>query len=245
MKLPIYQFFGSEDSLDVDVVFFIEEMPATLLEKLQLSKKCSQSLETFFPEKEINGNLAVFKNGNLVEVYKGTTDELNNALFTTYDHHKQAYDNQVSHLLQRDVDLKFLRSTRMILSFLSKTSYRTIIKQALKATIIEKAKVLEVIDLNTFSATEKTDSKAVLKAIAFQLGQSIALSEGQELYTKSEIGSYLPDLRKYLYREENVDLEPLQKVLLLFIALLKNRITTMKNLSEYKYEELHKVNHAK
>lgn len=129
MDTPIYQIFGSENSLDVDVVFFIEEMPETIVEKLALSKEFSKSITSFFPEKEINANLAVCKNGHLVEVYKGTTDELNNALFYTYSFHEQKQENQITKLLLRDVDLKFLRSIRMILSFLSRTEYRILVKK--------------------------------------------------------------------------------------------------------------------
>lgn len=83
MKTPIYQIFGSENSLDVDLVFFVEKMPETIVEKLTLSKDLSKLIVPVFPEKVINANLAVCKNGHLVEVYKGTTDELNNALFYT------------------------------------------------------------------------------------------------------------------------------------------------------------------
>src|SRR6218665_1710589 len=96
MKPPIYQIFGSENSLDVDLVFFIEKMPETIAGKLALSKELSQSIDSFFPGKEINANLAICKNGHLTEVYKGTTDELNNALFYTYDFHKQNQKNQIA-----------------------------------------------------------------------------------------------------------------------------------------------------
>lgn len=40
-----------------------------------------------------------------------------------------------------------------------------------------------------------------MKTLVFQFGQAIALYEGTELFTKSEIAEYLPSLRPYLYRE--------------------------------------------
>lgn len=237
MKLPIYQIFGSENSLDLDLVFFIEEMPETILEKLSLSKELSQSITSFFPEKEINANLAVQKNGHLVEVYKGTTDELNNALFYTYKNHNQKFENQITKLLVRDIDLKFLRSTRMILSFLSKTEHRILIKNVLKGDLDEKILALEKIDLNQIASFGKnTNHLDLLKSIAFQLGQAISLHEGKELYTKNEIANAFPDLKKYLFREENTDFENLQKRLSNFITILKDRSLKMKNKSEYKYE---------
>lgn len=245
MKPPIYQIFGSENSLDLDLVFFIEEMPETILEKLSLSKKLSESIKSFYPEKQINANLAVQKNGHLIEVYKGTTDELNNALFYTYQNHSQKFDNQITKLLVRDVDLKFLRSTRMILSFLSKTKYRPLIKNALKGDLDEKIQALEKIDLKDIGSFGKNiNDLNSIKSITFQLGQAISLHDGKELYTKNEIAREFPDLRKYLLREENTDFENLQKWLLNFIVILKNRSFQMKNKEEYKYEDQNKFNYA-
>jgi hypothetical protein len=246
MKPPIYQIFGSENSLDVDVIFFVEEMPETILEKLTLTKELSKSIVAFFPEKVINANLAVCKNGHLTEVYKGTTDELNNALYYTYHFHEQKHENQITKLLIRDLDLKFLRSTRMILSFMSKTEYRVLIKKALKGNLEEKIDALETVNLASITSFGKgSNYRNILKSIAFQLGQTIGLHEGKELYTKNEIAKTYPDLKKYLFREENSDSDPLQKGLLRFIELLKIRSVTMKNTSEYKYEDKNDFYYAK
>ncbi|AWK06994.1 hypothetical protein HYN56_23285 [Flavobacterium crocinum] len=246
MKPPIYQIFGSENSLDADLVFFIEEMPNTVVEKLALSKELSQSITSFFPEKELNTNLAVCKNGHLTEVYKGTTDELNNALFYTYDFHKQNKENQITKLLVRDVNLKFLRSTRIILSFVSKTEYRVLVKKALNGNLQERIQALENLDLTKIVSFGKgKNNNDIIKSIAFQLGQCIALHKGKELYTKNQIAEHFPDLRKYLFREENVNLNDLQKELLYFIELLKTRSLNMKNMSEYKYEDKNDFSYAK
>ncbi|KRD12683.1 hypothetical protein ASE21_01910 [Flavobacterium sp. Root901] len=241
MKTPIYQIFGSENSLDVDLVFFIEKMPETILEKLSLSKELTDFIKINFPEKVVNANLAVCKNGHLTEVYKGTTDELNNSLFYTYDFHQQQFKNQIDILLKRDVDLKFLRSSRMILSFLSKTEYRVEIKNALKSNLNEKMQILENIDLNKISSFGKnTNYQDVLKSIAFQLGQSISLDEGKELYTKNQIAESFPELKKYLFREEKSDCENLEKWLMKFVEILQTRMPKMQRFSEYKYEEINK-----
>lgn len=236
MKPPIYQIFGSENSLDLDLVFFVKEMPETILERLSVSKELSESIKSFYPEKKINANLAVQKNGHLTEVYKGTTDELNNALFHTYKNHSQKFDNQITKLLVRDVDLKFLRSTRMILSFLSKTEYRPLIKNGLKGDLDEKIQALENIDLKHIDSfgKDKNDLDSI-KSIAFQLGQAISLHDRKELYTKNEIAFEFPDLRQYLFRK-NTDFENLQQRLLNFIIILKTRSFEMKNKEEYKYE---------
>lgn len=245
MNTPTYQIFGSENSLDADLVFFVEEMPQTIAEKLALSKEFSKSVASCFPEKEINPNLAVCQNGHLTAVYKGTTDELNNALFHTYNFHEQKQQNQITKLLVRDIDLKFLRSTRMILSFMSKTAYRVLVKKALKGVLDEKIQALETIKVSRITSFGKDKSSCdILKSVAFQLGQTIALCEGKELYTKNEIAACFPDLRKYLFREKDATAQDLQKRLLLFVELLKYRSLTMKNTSEYKYEDENDFNCA-
>lgn len=243
---PIYQIFGSENSLDLDLVFFVEEMPETIAEKLSLVKELTNFIAAHFPEKVINANLAVCRNGHLIEVYKGTTDELNNSLFHTYGFHQQQYSNQINKLLKRDINLKFLRSTRMILSFLSKTEYRPVIKSALKGDLDEKIQALEKIELKHIDSFEKDKNNLdSIKSIAFQLGQSISLHDGKELYTKNEIANAFPDLKKYLFREENTDFGNLQQWLLNFVMILKTRSFEMKNKEEYKYEDENKFNYAK
>jgi hypothetical protein len=236
MKTPIYQLFGSENSLDIDVVFFVEEMPETIAEKLLLSKKYGQLLIDKFPEKIINTNLAKISNGYLIDVYKGTTDELNNALFYTYDLHEQEYKKQIDILLIRDINLKFLRSCRMILSFLSKTKYRTLIKEALNGDIHQKIITLERIDLNCITDFGKgQNSVEIKKTIAFQLGQILALENGKELYTKNLIIDYYPALQDYLLRSENTNFVTLVNYLNQYIKILKSRVSYMRQTTEYKY----------
>jgi hypothetical protein len=242
MKSNIYQLFGSQNSLDVDVVFFVEKLPESILEKLSLSKEFGQELKKYYPNKQINANLARCINGCLVEVYKGTTDELNNALFFTYHLHKQKYENQISILLKRDIDLKFLRSARMILSFLSKTNYRIIVKEALKGNIHSKIAALKMIDIATITNFGKgQNSLDITKSIAFQIGQCIALHNEKELYQKDEIADYLPDLKDFLSRHENQNLHYLQIWISKFTEILIERAKNMTVLLEYKYELMNKI----
>ena len=236
MKDLKYQFFGSPDSQDVDVVFFIHTMPETILEKLNLSKEYSAVLQTEFISKKINANLTVLEEGIIKQVYKGTVDELNNALYHTYPFHKQDFENQIQRLLPRDIDLKFLRSSRMILSFLSKTKYRASIKDALRNNLHHKLQVLKEIDLTTITDFGKSQNAIdIFKSIAFQIGQSVALHNGAEYYTKSQIAKSFPELRNYLARETNSDLHNLQYGLVKYIEILEIRATKKNCLEEYEY----------
>lgn len=231
-----YQFFGSQDSQDVDVVFFIDKMPETIQKKLNLSKEYSAILQHEFSTKSINPNLAVLENGIVKHLYKGTVDELNNALYYTYSLHNQKFDNQIIKPLPRDIDLKFLRSSRMILSFLTKTKYRVPIKVALRNNLHYKIQVLKEIDLVTLANFGNSQNETdIFKSIAFQIGQSMALHNGMECYTKSQIADCFPELRSYLVREINSDLSNLQFWLIKYVEILEIRAKKMNYLEEYEY----------
>ncbi|KIX20175.1 hypothetical protein SY27_13570 [Flavobacterium sp. 316] len=224
-----YHFFGSVNSLDYDVVFFIEKMPETIANKLALSKKLSAQLVEKYPTKTINANLAVCENGQIIQVYKGTADELNNAILRTYHLHQQDFDNQITNVVKRDIHLKMIRCLRMLLSFISKTQYRTIVKQALKQDIYVKIEALKTIDFNTVEDFGKGSNALDLKkSMAFQLGQTLALYEDVELYSKQEIVTYFPELEPYLMRFPNTEIETIQQFVAQFIAILELEVPKMK-----------------
>jgi len=237
-SLPIFQIFGSQNSTDTDVVFFVDVIPNEILNAANL---CKQHNDIFASKnsntKRINTNIAVVKDGILQDVFKGTTDELNNALYYTYNLHQQEYDCQITQLLQRDVDLKYLRCARMILSFLTKTTFRNSVKKALNTDIQTKLDVLKIISLNTIDDFgTKTDITEMKKTMAFQLGQTLLLNDGIEVYTKDEVANNFTELSSYLYREENTDFQNLQTALSKFIITLEERIKTIKSTTEYKYK---------
>ncbi|VXB85240.1 conserved hypothetical protein [Flavobacterium sp. 9AF] len=228
-----YHFFGSIDSNDYDVVFFIEEMPNTILEKLSLSKELSQEIALKYSEKLINANLAVVKAGEIVSVYKGTPDELNNAILSTYHLHAQEYELLIKQKLPRNLHLKMIRGLRMILSFISKTQYRTIVKQALQQDIYAKMDVLKTIDFNEIEDFGKGSNPLDLKkSLAFQLGQTLALYDNKEAYTKDEVATFYPELAIYLRRDSNTTMRSIQKYIHLFIHAVESEIPKMEHTTE-------------
>lgn len=236
----LYQFFGSDDSTDIDVVFFVDKLPDTITDRLLLCKKYTATLRLKMESpKAINGNLAVIANGQLTDVYKGTADELNNALFETYHLHEQDFDNQVLSLLVRDVDLKFIRCARMLLSALSQTVFRKEVKLALRSNLSDRLQTLKGIDLQLLSSTNRGYSLLDLKKVlAFQLGQTLALHSGKEIYTKRKLIEVYPNLSPYLQRVPNTEMQSLNSFLNSFCAALAERLTQMKSTEEYPYKLL-------
>lgn len=235
----IWQYFGSEDSRDKDVVFFIDVMPATIKERAAYSKMLvSRYFGQTKDDSAINANLAVLNAGQLLQAYKGTTDELNNALYHTYDLHRQDFDNQVKQVLPRDVNLKWIRATRMLLSVLTRTVFRKEIKLALQSDLQTRVSTLKRIDLEQLTQTEKgftlTDIK---KLMAFQLGQTLALDAGNEVYTKRGVASCYPQLIPYLQRIPGTDALALGALLQTFSTTLEQKITTMPFTEEREYRK--------
>lgn len=195
-----YHIFGSEDSIDLDIVFFVDEL-GTINENFRRSKALSADLSPDVAQgKKINANLAVISDGVIAQVYKGTADELNNSLRRTYAFHKQEHELLITRDLKRDLDLKLLRTVRKTVSFFSRTELRPEIKFALRNGFLPQVEVLKAHDL---TALEIDPSKAadVWKVILFSVAQIMALEEGVELYTKHEIAETYPELSGVMYRE--------------------------------------------
>jgi hypothetical protein len=236
-ELPPFQYFGSVDSQDIDLVFFVEALPPTIADCAALCADFSAQYAALFDaDKKINSNLAIVEKGVLIDVFKGNTDELNNALFITYYLHRQKYPRVIKRLLVRDLDLKFLRSSRSILSLLTKTAQREAVKNALRGDIQLKLSTLETIDLTKLNESNiKIRLVDAKKMLAFQIGQTLALFNRREVYTKSDIALIFPELTPYLNREKGTDFTVLQSFLGQFNGALKDILPTIKSQFEYKY----------
>ena len=214
---PIKYIHGSEDSTDCDVIYVFDQMPSL------------QWCKTYCSDKDENRNICVVKNGVVTECYKGTPDEVNNAVFLTYHLHEQEYPLLITRLVQRDVTAKCMRAVRIILSHLSRSQYRPQVKEALVGDWFTRIKTLEDIDLTTidFSTLNKNMTREdVLKTIAFQMGQTILLLDGIECYTKGSVADNWTILVPFLYRDENTDVQYLEDMKRYFLHRLKKTIVS-------------------
>lgn len=185
---------GSEDSTDLDIFYVFDKMPSFD----ECRKFCSAN-----PDE--NRNIIVIKNGVVTNCFIGTVDEVNNSLIDTYNLHEQKYPLLVTKRLERDKEIKYVRAIRGILSNLSRTQYRAEIKKALNGNWNERLQCVKNIDFTTIdfdSLNKRMAGNDILKVLAFQIGQSLGLIEGVELYTKSSISNQYEDLRPFLYRQD-------------------------------------------
>lgn len=229
----IFQIFGSASSLDVDIVVFVEQISST---------KAANDLASFYKtelqnqyrfERPLNVNIACVENGIISAVYKGTIDELNNSLYHTYVLHGQYFSQAIERLLERDIELKMIRCSRKITSFFSRTSQRIAVKKALRGDFLEKIEFLSQLKLNEFTDYERKGSRIDFnKTAAFQLGQTLALMNGIEIYTKEGIIEHFPTLEPHLMRNENTSIAVLQGLLNDFVRKSKVLLPTMTRVGE-------------
>lgn len=213
MEIIAKYIHGSENSLDTDVMYVVDELPSL------------QECKTFCSDKVENRNLIVIEDGIVTKCYKGTPDECNNSLFATYKLHHQSDELLVTRTVDRDKRLKTIRALRGILSHLSRTSYRPQIKEALRSEDWDfRVDVLRSIDLTTidFDSIQNNMSGAdIKKLIAFQIVQTVALWSGVEIYTKNEACSYMNfDLSNFINRKDD-DISILQSSVQFFCYICK------------------------
>lgn len=206
-------YFGSGDSVDTDVVYFFDKLP----ELSECKRFCSE-------DENENRNIAVVKNGVVVECYKGSPDETNNAVYKTYCLHKQDFENPVKRELPRDVYLKCVRSLRVVLSHLSRSEYRSKIKSSLRGGWFERVNALMDVDfakVDFETCNGKMSKEDTLKVVAFQMAQTFALYNGMEFYTKTELANEYKTLLPFLYRKpDEYDINSLNNFKFFYTGML-------------------------
>lgn len=233
-----FQIFGSENSLDYDVMVFVDEIPEIIDQSHTLCKMYDIELSKILTDKPLNCNLAIVEDGFIVKVFKGTTDEVNNALFYTYDFHTQYHPLLVKEPIVREYDMKILRAYRNILSFFSRSHLRAVIKPALRGDLRDKIPVMKMIDFEVMKdfPGKKESIKDIFKIVSFQFGQLFSLVDGfeKESYTKNGLIQNYPDLAPMLRREElsEKDFKTLNAYLDRLIKLSESRVDKMLRLVE-------------
>jgi hypothetical protein len=205
----IKYYHGSEDSVDTDVLYVFKEIP----DKQECIKFCTEN-----PNED--RNIVVIKDGIITDCFMGTPDEINNSLLETYFLHEQEFPLFINRKVKRDILLKEIQVIRGILTILSRSQYRDIIKKALKGSWQERIDCLNQIyfeDVDFDNLNKKQNGKDILKFLTFQIGQVVGLEENQEYYTKKSICSRFPLFKNSIYREE------IEKSELIYLTLYKDK----------------------
>lgn len=225
----MFQIFGSQTSRDYDVLVFVDQL-GTIVQNKAVVKEWEAKLKLKFSDKPLNVNLGVLQDGKLIKVFKGTVDEVNNSLLDTYSLHTQEYPQQITERVERDVDLKVLRGLRIVLSLVSRTTYREAVKKALQGDVTLKYETLKSIDfskIDDLGSGKNMSFPDYYKTISFQLGQMMGLITGVEHYTKESIAKAYPELADMLDRKSG---NPL------VVEMYKNILLTVIDPAKLKYQ---------
>ncbi len=228
-----FYIFGSENSQDYDVIVSVDSIPQNIDEAHNICKYWNDKLSKILTNKPLNCNLGIFKNGILVDCFKGTVDELINCIYYTYDNHKQYYPNPITKPIIRDINEKILRVARFLITFYSRTNLRPQIKAALRGDLKLKLDVLKQIDFTKMVdfPGKKEKVEDIYKVMAFQFGQVFSLIDNHESdsYTKNGIIKNYPDLKNIINRGSisNSDLETLNSYLFRFTQLIDSKLDTI------------------
>lgn len=242
----VFYIFGSKSSIDYDVLLIVDELK-TIDENHKLIKEWNKKLEKQFVEaglehKKVNCNLGICNNGQIIAVFKGTYDEVNNSVYWTYSRHKQFFALNIRAPYNRcNSDyfkhLKLKRCYRFLLSFYSRVpELREDIKLALKGDFIKRHEVLSKIRFSTHIEFPKKKEKIedIYKVIAFQLAQTIGIFNGIEIYSKEGALSFFCEIENAILRKPftKYDLKSLDILLIQLLLIGKQEIPKMKNLNE-------------
>jgi hypothetical protein len=206
--MTLFHIFGSSSSIDRDILVFVDTLPEVEASKT-LAKQLAPTIQTHFQDiKPPNINFGILHGGVITKTLKGIPDETNNAILATYCFHPQPHQLAITRPVVRDLDAKYQRTARVILSLYSRTNHREGVKQALREDFKAKCAMLSRLDFSVPVDFGKQAAPEVdiYKSIAFQLGQVLALAEGVELYTKEDIVSHFPLFGAAL-RREPIDIE--------------------------------------
>lgn len=229
MTIP-FLVFGSLSSQDADLLVLVDSIPQTQ-EAKNLCVKYQEELQPLF-SKPTNVNLGIVLDGVLTAVLKGSLDEVNNSLIDTYAFHEQKIPLIITKRMERRVEDKVLRATRIVLATLSRSQHRGIVKSALKENLIGRLAALETIDFSHELKEIKYPLKDIYKTLAFQMGQALALLEASsECYTKESIGELYPELNSFLMRED-CNLVELENFKRRFVSAVRKFIPQMNSLDE-------------
>jgi hypothetical protein len=199
---------GSKDSSDIDRLYMF---PGNTLPP---HKQCVEFIHAsgtedrnLFVIDTIPGNSDT-STGYIHKCHKGSADELNNGFFTTYHLHEQKNPLPICGKINRCVVLKCCTTLLNLLVKIRRTSVRDSVVKALQGYDFDLRR--QCLSCVNFTALQGQLNPDDIKFCAFRLGQTIALMNGIELFTKKDISDHFPDLRPLLYREEQ-NLETIEK----------------------------------
>ena len=195
-----YYFFGSPNSVDIDVMIDHPHPSKTSLEEIEAAHPAT---------KKWNISLIRIENGLVVETMpkKGTPDAVHNSLYHTYGHHrdKQVYKLPLIAPVQRHLLLAIEGCIKNLLTIVEASNlkgfYKANFRSAMRAGIwMDRLELLPKIPYDQPYFDDPDRCLGVYKSLAFDVGQTLSLINGREIYTKDELVTAHPVLNDVIFR---------------------------------------------
>lgn len=231
-----YYRFGSADSADVDVM--IEHDLASCKDDTPLI----QALKEQYPAiSNWDVKLIKIEQGRVTHCMrsKGSPDSAHNCLYYTYHLHPQVYPFPLAGPVERNKPLALVKCTRTILGFLRGSNYHGLYLQHMRLPLRQfnwqkRVDALRLLDYRQHLFDDDLKNRKVLKSIAFYIGQTLSLFQDIEIYTKTDLCKYHPELTPLIKKEVSAAHELLyakvealcQLIATLHIRQLARRIIT-------------------
>ena len=191
---------GSPNSLDLDRLYIF---PHALINSV-----VGDQARAILDDGIIDVNLMdLDDDGYICDNHKGQNDEIHNALTTTYPMHTQIFPlpSNFGGKVQRAVALKWLTAMRRIFIRLTEVEVaRDLAKRTLRNhdTSVGPAAFAEL----NFSEIIPATNLDHAKTFAFQMGQTVGLFDGLDLFTKDDIAKAYPVLESFIRRDRETSL---------------------------------------
>lgn len=199
----VWNRYGSHDSIDEDICVYLDELPNGIEDRKELTNQIKKS--NFNP----NSNLIIAKieNGQIIDCTKpkSSPDSLNNAVYLTYNLHKQEHPLQIWNIVKRNLPLAIYKTWRLIATYLARTEYRTLLRPTMNwqfqfVNNLDKLRIIDWTTINTFNQKNVTDTD-IWKGCSFYLAQNMALLQNLHIHTKEDAIRFNPNLAKFINRQ--------------------------------------------
>jgi hypothetical protein len=211
---------GSSNSLDQDrmYIFPLEHINTVIGDRAR----------ALLDDGIIDVNLVDFdEDGYVCENHKGQTDEIHNALLTTYPLHVQRFPlpTSMAPKIQRTAVLKYLTGMRRMFIRLTEVELtRPMMKESLRNHHPSIGPLtFDRVDFTVIIPITNVDHA---KTFAFQMGQIMGLIDGFDLFTKNDIVHAYPELEPFIMRRREESLAQSQ-VLNDFRTAIQRKVQSM------------------
>lgn len=196
-----YYFFGSPNSVDIDVM-----IDHPMARNFHGDKQIVAELKATYPAIETwDINLVRIANDKIVYAQKGLVDCCHNSLYGTAGFHNQNFEIPLKTPVKRNLPLAVADCVVTLLMATKKKPHKEFYKNQVSPALkspewATRTSVLAAVDFDIPLIDVVSENSKYLKSLAFDLGQTISLLNGIEIYTKQEIIDNHPILADLINR---------------------------------------------